>query len=70
MTLKIEQSFTMPPTCSNNPDNRETLSSFMNKHPTSTLSAVALPQNPLQIKHKYNSIDVGYDDQACLPQSN
>ena len=42
----------------------------MHKQPTSTLSAVALPQNHLQIKHKYNSIDVGYDDQANLPQSN
>lgn len=70
MSLKIEQSFTMPPTCSNNADNRETLSSFLHKQPTSTLSAVALPQNHLQIKHKYNSIDVGYDDQASIPQAN
>lgn len=64
LSLKIEQSFTLPASS----NHRDGIPSFVNNQPSTTLSAVALPQNHLAIKHKYNSIDVGYEDHSTSQQ--
>ena len=64
LSLKIGQSFTLPPST----NHQDGIPTFLANQPNTTLSTVALPQNHLAIKNKYNSIDVGYEDHSTNPQ--